>query len=91
MRLWSKQALLVYKVSASSLATTTTAHHRKAPRKKTSDVLTLAAWELKPPMLPAMAEPTKFLAILHSTILLTVVLRTDETVFADKIASTCIT
>lgn len=40
-------------------------------------------------MLPAMAEPTKFLAMLHSTILLTVVLRTDETVFAAKIASTC--
>lgn len=41
-------------------------------------------------MLPAMAEPTRFLEMLHSTSLHTVVLSTDETVLADKTASTCI-
>lgn len=52
--------------------------------------LTLAACELKPPMLPAMADPTRFLAMLHSTIWSTVVLRTDDTVLPDSIVSTCV-
>lgn len=51
--------------------------------------LTFAACELKPPMLPAMADPTRFLEMLHSTIWSTVVLRTDDTVFAESTASAC--
>ncbi len=60
----------------------------RTKKKKDDKKLTLAAWELKPPMLPAMAEPTRFFAMLHSTIWSTVVLRTDDTVFAARIAST---
>ena len=42
---------------------------------------------MNPPMLPACAEPTRFLALLRSTILSGVVLSTSETILAGTTAS----
>ena len=50
-------------------------------------VTVFAACALNPPMLPAMADPIRFLAMLSSTRAVTVVLRVDVTMLAGTMAS----
>ena len=50
-------------------------------------VMMLDAWALKPPMLPAMEEPTRFLEMFRSTRAAVDVLRTVLTMCAGTMAS----
>ena len=49
-------------------------------------VMTLAAWALNPPMLPAMDDPTRFLEMLRSTKAEVEVFSTELTMCAGTMA-----
>ena len=61
--------------------------HHTCPVAIKMAVTVLAACALKPPMLPAMAEPIKFLLMLRSTRAATVVLSVVVTMLAGTMAS----